>query len=191
MTPILQLVLLGAQPQHGLRVPVQLVVQVVQQGSPSPVLQAHRGLSPAGRSSASGPATSSCLLEGSATHGHRALVPASTDPGQQGKVALRRNGRTPKACSSSVTSSLANLSDLQQAYSALMSLVSRNSRNSGLCRGRTKVENTHCSKSLYLWHHNPKPKLTAPSRCESIGGKPQMGFRCSAQHQSHCAALLK
>lgn len=53
MTPILQLVLLGPQPQHGLSVPVELVVKVVQQGSPCPVLQEGQGTQPGlqGRSS--------------------------------------------------------------------------------------------------------------------------------------------
>lgn len=46
MTPILQLVLLGPQPQHGLCVPVELVVKVVQQGRPCPVLQERQGTQP-------------------------------------------------------------------------------------------------------------------------------------------------
>lgn len=48
MTPVLQLVLLGPQPQHGLRVPMELIVKVVQQGGPRPVLRDKNGLSPEG-----------------------------------------------------------------------------------------------------------------------------------------------
>lgn len=43
MTPVFQLVLLGPQPQHGLCVPVELVVEVVQQGCPCPVLWEREG----------------------------------------------------------------------------------------------------------------------------------------------------
>lgn len=46
MTPIFQLVLLRPQPQHGLCVPVELIVEVVQQGCPCPVLW-ERGAQPA------------------------------------------------------------------------------------------------------------------------------------------------
>lgn len=74
MTPILQLVLLRPQPQHGLSVPMELVVKVVQQGSPCPVLQEGQRTQPGlqGKSSDTDSCdtnpcdTSSCPLGGSA-----------------------------------------------------------------------------------------------------------------------------
>lgn len=42
MASILKLVLLWAQSQHGLRVGVELIVKVVQEGSPGPVLEGKR-----------------------------------------------------------------------------------------------------------------------------------------------------
>lgn len=64
VTPILQLVLLGPQPQHGLRVPVQLVVQVVQQGSPCAVLGRGRAQPGPGRSSGTDPRPQPVLSRG-------------------------------------------------------------------------------------------------------------------------------
>lgn len=83
-------------------------------------------------------------------------------------------GEVPRPCSrqghvGSITSSFANLSDLQQAFSALMSLVSRNSRNSGLCRERTKVENTHHCKTLCISGATAvQPKTHAHSTQQSL-----------------------
>lgn len=39
MAPVLKLVLFRAESQHGLRVRVELVVKVVQEGGPRPVLE--------------------------------------------------------------------------------------------------------------------------------------------------------
>lgn len=45
MPSVLQLVLLGPQPQHGLCVPMELIMEVVQQGGTRPVLGSDTRLS--------------------------------------------------------------------------------------------------------------------------------------------------
>lgn len=147
-------------------------------------------------------------LEGTATHGHHALVPASPDPAQQGKAALRRGGTAAQGCSrqghvGSVTSSLANLSDLQQAFSALMSLVSRNSRNSGLCGDTTEAQNTLRLRTLCVSGSTAAPTqgpssqhLAVPPGVEALVENRRWVevLACTdtvPQHQSCCCCLAQ
>lgn len=186
MTPILHLVLLRPQPQHGLGVPVEVVVKVVQQGSPCPVLQEGQRTQPGlqGRSSGSNPCdTSSCILRALPAPWSPCSRPQSTNPGQQGRVALRRDGRTPQTLLQAGTCGqcylqLGKLVRLAAGVLSIDELGQQELPELGALQG--EVENTHPCKILCisgttaLPTQNPSSEHPAvPPDVEALVGNPR------------------
>lgn len=89
VAPILELVLFWAQSQHGLRVGMELIVKVVQEGSPRPVLEGKRVVELAR-------GAQMCPLPGGSRH----LAEGQLHPGDRGDL---RPGWTPRSRMLSLT----------------------------------------------------------------------------------------
>lgn len=89
MAPILELVLFWAQPQHGLCVGMELIVKVVQEGSPRPVLEGKRVVELAR-------GARMCPLPGGSRH----LAGGQLHPGDSRDL---RPGRSPRSRTLSLT----------------------------------------------------------------------------------------
>lgn len=184
-------------------------MKVVQQGSPCPVLQEGQRTQPGlqGRSSGSNPCdTSSCILRALPAPWSPCSRPQSTNPVQQGRVALRRSGRTPQTLLQAGTCGqcylqLGKLVRLAAGVLSIDELGQQELPELGALQG--EVENTHPCKTLCisgttaLPTQNPSSQHQQSLQMWKHWWETPDGFEVLAtptqvpQHQSCCCLLAQ